>query len=240
MWDVIYPLYIDRSVHYRQPIRHSKPTKCKKYFLRHIYYNITLSILTCFHPQGTIMREITLIVLMWRIESAPNSIPVYLYIQQDAKLHSLFISGNCSTCFEWYFHPSSGAHTSSWYLSHRYCYLPLLWKSWNWFECAVGGVRHPQHTQTISLIHTKLLVSKTLESGIIFRYITRLWVKQPRDSGLIPGRSKILFSFLYSPKKPKGPRSLLSNGHAWLFLRVDRGRSVWLTSYLHLLSKLTL
>src|SRR5215470_14454853 len=35
-----------------------------------------------------------------------------------------------------------------WYLSHRYCYLPLSWKSWNWFECAVGGVRHPQHTQT--------------------------------------------------------------------------------------------
>jgi hypothetical protein len=33
-------------------------------------------------------------------------------------------------------------------LSHRYCYLPLSWKSWNWFECAVGGVRHPQHTQT--------------------------------------------------------------------------------------------
>jgi hypothetical protein len=25
-------------------------------------------------------------------------------------------------------------------LSHRYCYLPLSWKSWNWFECAVGGV----------------------------------------------------------------------------------------------------
>jgi hypothetical protein len=26
-----------------------------------------------------------------------------------------------------------------WYLSHRYCYLPLSWKSWNWFECALGG-----------------------------------------------------------------------------------------------------
>jgi hypothetical protein len=36
---------------------------------------------------------------------------------------------------------------SIWYLSHRYCYLPLSWKSWNLFECAVGGVRHPQHTQ---------------------------------------------------------------------------------------------
>jgi len=38
-------------------------------------------------------------------------------------------------------------------LSHRYCYLLLLWKSWNWFECAVGGVRHPQHTQTSSNFH---------------------------------------------------------------------------------------
>src|SRR5215475_11162123 len=34
------------------------------------------------------------------------------------------------------------------YLSGRYWYLPLSWKSWNRFECAVGGVRHPQQTQT--------------------------------------------------------------------------------------------
>jgi hypothetical protein len=45
---------------------------------------------------------------MCRTGWAPNSIPIY--IQQDATLHSLFISGNCSTCFGWYFHPSSGAH----------------------------------------------------------------------------------------------------------------------------------
>jgi hypothetical protein len=31
---------------------------------------------------------------------------------------------------------------SIWYLSHRYCYLTISWKSWNRFECAVGGVRH--------------------------------------------------------------------------------------------------
>jgi hypothetical protein len=35
-----------------------------------------------------------------------------IYILQDATLHSLFISGNCSTCFRCYFHPSSGAHTT--------------------------------------------------------------------------------------------------------------------------------
>ena len=37
---------------------------------------------------------------------------------------------NCSTCFVWYLHPSSGAHTnvlnSIWYSSNHYCYLPLL------------------------------------------------------------------------------------------------------------------
>jgi hypothetical protein len=54
--------------------------------------------------------ELTLILLMWRKGCAPNSIPIY--IQQDATLHSLFISGNCSTCFGWYFHPSLGAHTT--------------------------------------------------------------------------------------------------------------------------------
>ena len=68
-----------------------------------------------------------------------------LYIQEDATSHSLFISGNCSTCFGCYFHPiirsAYNCIYSIWYLSHRYCYLPLSWKSWNRFERAVGGVR---------------------------------------------------------------------------------------------------
>jgi hypothetical protein len=54
------------------------------------------------------MYYLTLILLMWEIGRAPNSIPIY--IQQDATLHSLFVSGNCSTCFGWYFQPSSGTH----------------------------------------------------------------------------------------------------------------------------------
>jgi hypothetical protein len=54
---------------------------------------------------------LTLILLMWRIGWA-NIIPIYSYIQQVATLHSLFISGNRSTCFGWYFHPSSGSHTT--------------------------------------------------------------------------------------------------------------------------------
>jgi hypothetical protein len=44
---------------------------------------------------------------------------------------------------------------SNWYLSHRYRYLPLSWKSWNRSVCAVGGVVctpdewccHPKHVE---------------------------------------------------------------------------------------------
>jgi hypothetical protein len=86
---------------------------------------------------------LTLILLMWRIGWAPNSIPIY--IQQDATLHSLFISGNWSYMFRVVLPPiirsAYNCVHSIWYLSHRYCYLSLSWKSWNWFECAVGGVR---------------------------------------------------------------------------------------------------
>jgi len=84
-----------------------------------------------------------------------------IYIQQDATLHSLFYletalhaSGNTIT-----HHQERKQLYLQHLLSRRYCYLPLSWKSWNWFEravggvchwfeCAVGGVRHPQHTQT--------------------------------------------------------------------------------------------
>jgi hypothetical protein len=90
---------------------------------------------------------------------------ILIYIQQDATLHSLIISGNCSTCFGWYLHPSSGAHTtihSIWDLSHRYCYLPLSWKIWKvavtvWqipdavdtVACALddGWRYHPKHVE---------------------------------------------------------------------------------------------
>jgi len=32
-------------------------------------------------------------------EGARKELQIPIYIQQDATLHSLFISGNCSTCF---------------------------------------------------------------------------------------------------------------------------------------------
>ena len=59
-----------------------------------------------------------------RLGTGLNVIPIYSYIQQDAMLHSLFISVNCSTCFGWYFHPSSGAHAT--HVQHLVFVTPLL------------------------------------------------------------------------------------------------------------------
>jgi hypothetical protein len=73
-------------------------------------YSFTVHVAITHVKKPTHALLLTLILLMWNIGWAPNSISIY--IQQDATLHSLFISGNCSTCFGWYFHPSSGTHTT--------------------------------------------------------------------------------------------------------------------------------
>ena len=98
-----------------------------------------------------------------------------IHLQQDATLHNLFISGELLYIF-WVLSPTiirsiNNCVYSIWYLSKRYCYLPLLWKSWNWFGCGVGillyckvfylilvwlqphqnrSIQFPHHTQTSS------------------------------------------------------------------------------------------
>jgi hypothetical protein len=74
---------------------------------------------------------------------------VLIYIQQDATLHSLFY-------LEAALHVSGGTTThhqerKRLYLQHLVFVTPLLLSAaiveeLNWFECAVGGVRHSQHT----------------------------------------------------------------------------------------------
>jgi len=81
--------------------------------------------------------------LKWRLSKRDEIcfVDSFWYISNKMQRYTLYLFlKNCSTCFGWYLHPSSGAHNciySIWYLSNRYCYLPLLWKSWNWFECGV-------------------------------------------------------------------------------------------------------
>jgi hypothetical protein len=81
--------------------------------------------------------------LFFNVHGSVHRNNILIYIQQDAKLHSLFyletalhVLGGTITHHQ----ESKNCIYSIWYLSHRYCYLPLSWKSWNWFECLVQTV----------------------------------------------------------------------------------------------------
>ena len=58
-----------------------------------------------------------------------------IYIQQYVTLHSLFIFWKLLYMFRVLLPPiiksAYNCIYSIWYLSHRYCYLPLSWRSWN-------------------------------------------------------------------------------------------------------------
>jgi hypothetical protein len=54
-----------------------------------------------------------------------------IYIQQDTTLHSLFISGNCSTCFGWYCAPDDGW----WYHPKHVEQFPAIYKLCNVASC---------------------------------------------------------------------------------------------------------
>ena len=73
---------------------------------------------------------------------------ILIYIQQDATLHSLFY-------LETALHVSGGTTThhqerKQLYLQQLVFVTPLLLSAAIVEECAVGGVRHPQHTQSSS------------------------------------------------------------------------------------------
>ena len=70
-----------------------------------------------------------------------------IYVQQDATVHSLFISGNCSTCFRWYLHPSSGAHTT---VSTAFGICHTVTPNCRYCGRVGTGLSVRQHTQTSS------------------------------------------------------------------------------------------
>jgi hypothetical protein len=82
----------------------------------------------------------------------PCILSIFQYISNKIQRYTVY------SYLETALHVSSGTSTHlqeriQLYLQHLVFVTPLLLSaaiSWNRFECAVGGVRHPQHTQTSS------------------------------------------------------------------------------------------
>jgi hypothetical protein len=62
-------------------------------------------------------------------------------------------------------------------LSHRYCYLPLSWKSWNRFECAVGGARHATYATPRTPRHVRHATYATPRTSRHATYATHSTLK---------------------------------------------------------------
>ena len=87
-------------------------------------------------------------------------VPVFLSNYTPVSLHMLKCScAHTVSCLFMYCSFASIGHadiiwsivsSNCWHSRHYYYYYIILYNIiyWNRFECAVGGVRHPQHTQT--------------------------------------------------------------------------------------------
>ena len=79
---------------------------------------------------------------------------ILTYIQQDTN-YTVYFSWKLLYMFRMVppaiIRSANNCIYSIWYLSHRYCYLPLSWKSWNWFECAM----HFQTSSNSTVMHSQ-------------------------------------------------------------------------------------
>jgi hypothetical protein len=83
-----------------------------------------------------------------------------IFVQQEVTICSFIIfSADSCTCFGWYPHPSSGAHSNCnyniWHWSNRICYRPLTWRSRNSVPQTAlhvsddNLIHHQEHIQTL-------------------------------------------------------------------------------------------
>jgi hypothetical protein len=80
----------------------------------------------------------------------PCIVNIFKYNQQDATLHNSIYYYKCSTCFRRLLRPSSGAQNcihSIRYLSRFFCFLLLLWVSYNLPTQAVRSSKSSKNTR---------------------------------------------------------------------------------------------
>src|SRR5215470_5696960 len=120
---------------------------------------------------------------MWRIGCAPNNIPIYVVYPTRCNVTQFIYIWKLLYMFRVVLPPiirsAYNCIYSIWYLSHRYCYLLLSWKSWNRFECAVDAVvcapddgwkYHPKHVEQFPHIHKLCNVASCwIYNGIYLR-----------------------------------------------------------------------
>jgi hypothetical protein len=110
-----------------------------------------------------------------------------VYLHLETALH---VSGGNSTIIT----SAKNCINSIWYLSHRYCYLPLSWKSWNLFESAVNH----QERKQLYLEHLVFVTPLLLPAAIVEEMKTECSVHNQERKQLYLQRLVFVTSLLLS------------------------------------------
>jgi hypothetical protein len=104
---------------------------------------------------------------------------VPIIIRRDATIYSLFISVNCSTCFGWYLHPSSGAHVTVSTASGVSKTVTATFRERDWTGTEFlsdtviwapddGWRYHPKHVEQFTVINKLYIVASRINYWHIF------------------------------------------------------------------------
>ena len=82
-------------------------TRCCRYSFTVIRHKTNSDL--CLTNMGIERNHNSETISLWEEKFNPHS---NIYVQQRCNVTQFILSGNCSTCFGWYHHPSSGAQTT--------------------------------------------------------------------------------------------------------------------------------
>jgi hypothetical protein len=116
-----------------------------------------------YHVQGSVHHKYTCMSII---------------VQQDANMYSSFISVNCSTCFGWYLHSSSGVHVTV-STADRYCNLSLTLMS-DAIDTVIwapddGWRYHPKHVEQFTDINKLYIVAYCWTVIDVYSWCTDPW-----------------------------------------------------------------
>jgi len=121
--------------------------------IRRIYFCfLIMTFMLLLHVVSDMFRNV-IVVFLFNVHVSVHRNDILIYISNKMQRYTVYFIWNLLYMFRVVPSPimrsANNCIYSIWYLSHRYCYLPLSWKSWNWFDLDDGWRYHPKHVDQI-------------------------------------------------------------------------------------------
>jgi hypothetical protein len=108
----------------------------KRFYLEYAYFQYWFSLKFSLNPLNAELNLIwhLLVLLLGDLTfMGPCIVSIFQYISNKMHRYTVYLYLETAQMFRVVLPPIMNCIYSIWYLSHRYCYLPLSWNSWNRF-----------------------------------------------------------------------------------------------------------